>query len=75
MMKTVEDIAAQTRMTKVCLTVLIENVTALKFYHKLGYTNNEKLGKDYSYRILSKAIKVKPEGVDTNSGKKKKSKK
>lgn len=75
MMKMVEDIAAQTRMTKVCLTVLIENVAAFKFYHKLGYTNNEKLGKDSSYRILSKAIKVKPEGVDTNSGKKKKSKK
>ena len=60
-MRVLENLAARTRMVKVCLTVLLENVAAVEFYRKLGYTNNEKLGKSCSYRILSKKIKPNPE--------------
>jgi len=60
-MTLVENVAARTRMCKVCLTVLVNNVAAMQFYRKLGYTNNEKLGAKYSYRILSKSIKSNPE--------------
>jgi len=61
MMTVVENIAARTRMSKVVLTVLMNNEAAMQFYRKLGYTNNEKLGSAYPYRILSKKIKPNPE--------------
>ena len=60
-MQVVERLAARTRMSKVVLTVLVENVAAIQFYRKLGYTNNEKLPGSCSYRILSKTIKADPE--------------
>lgn len=59
-MTLVEKLAMKSRMQKVVLTVLINNVAAVEFYRKLNYTNNEKLDKTYSYRILSK--KIKPDG-------------
>ena len=39
----------------------MNNEAAMQFYRKLGYTNNEKLGSAYPYRILSKKIKPNPE--------------
>ena len=49
-MTLVEKLASKSRMQKVVLTVLINNVAAVEFYRKLNYTNNEKLDKTYRNR-------------------------
>ena len=50
-MTLVEKLAIKSRMQKVVLTVLINNVAAVEFYRKLNYTNNEKLDKTYRNRM------------------------
>ena len=50
-MTLVEKLASKSRMQKVVLTVLINNVAAVEFYRKLNYTNNEKLDKTYRNRL------------------------
>jgi len=52
-MTLVEKLAMKSRMQKVVLTVLINNVAAVEFYRKLNYTNNEKLDKTYRNRMSS----------------------
>ena len=52
-MTLVEKLASKSRMQKVVLTVLINNVAAVEFYRKLNYTNNEKLDKTYRNRLIT----------------------
>ena len=68
-MTLVEKLASKSRMQKVVLTVLINNVAAVEFYRKLNYTNNEKLDKTFRTRIRFFGILIssKPMLIQTNS--------